>query len=101
MASNVEYLSHIWIPMPDGARLGARAWLPAIANEKPAPAILEYIPYRKDDCTVARDSTTHPLLVEYGYACVRVDMRGSGSSDGVKMDEYDEQEMQDGEDVIR
>ena len=31
---------------------------------------------------------------------VRVDMRGSGSSDGVLMDEYSNQEMEDGEAVI-
>lgn len=87
--------------MPDGARLGARVWLPDSAVQSPVPAILEYIPYRKDDYTVARDATLHPQLSAQGYACVRVDMRGSGSSDGVLMDEYSEQEMQDGENVIR
>ena len=87
--------------MPDGARLGARVWLPDNAATAPVPAILEYIPYRKDDYTVARDSTLHPQLSAQGYACVRVDMRGSGSSDGVLMDEYSEQEMQDGENVLR
>lgn len=101
MNKPVKYLSHIWIPMPDGARLGARVWRPENADMHPVPAILEYIPYRKDDYTVVRDATTHPYLATHGYACVRVDMRGAGSSDGVLMDEYSEQEMQDGEDVIK
>jgi predicted acyl esterase len=29
-----------------------------------------------------RDALTHPYLAGHGYACVRVDMRGSGDSDG-------------------
>jgi len=86
--------------MSDGARLGARMWLPNGFDGEPASTILEYIPYRKDDHTVARDSTLHPHLVEHGFACIRVDMRGSGSSDGVLMDEYSEQEMADGEEVL-
>ena len=47
------------------------------------PAILEYIPYRKRDGTAARDETMHPYFAGHGYAAVRVDMRGSGDSDGV------------------
>ena len=54
----IERTDHLWIPMPDGARLGARLWLPQGADEDPAPAILEYIPYRKDDYTALRDATT-------------------------------------------
>lgn len=82
--------------MPDGARLGARLWLPDRAPDRPAPAILEYIPYRKDDYTAIRDSTTIAWFATRGYACIRVDMRGSGSSDGIMPDEYSEQEIEDG-----
>ena len=84
--------------MPDGARLGARLWLPD--TDGPVPAILEYIPYRKDDYSALRDSTTVAHFATQGYACVRVDMRGSGSSDGVLMDEYSDQEVDDGVAVI-
>lgn len=84
--------------MPDGARLGARMWLPE--TEKTVPAILEYIPYRKDDYTALRDSTTIAHFATRGYACIRVDMRGSGSSDGVLFDEYSDQEVDDGVAVI-
>ena len=100
MTETLNHHAHLWIPMPDGTRLAARLWLPENAEADPVPAILEYIPYRKDDSTVARDSSTHPWLAARGYACLRVDMRGSGSSGGLLLDEYSEQEMQDGEDVI-
>lgn len=84
--------------MPDGSRLGARLWLPD--SSKPVPAILEYIPYRKDDYSAIRDSNTIAHFATQGYACIRVDMRGSGSSDGVLYDEYTDQEVDDGVAVI-
>ena len=84
--------------MPDGAKLGGRLWLPE--NSGPVPAILEYIPYRKDDYTALRDSANIAYFATQGYACIRVDMRGSGSSDGVMMDEYSDQEVDDGVAVI-
>jgi predicted acyl esterase len=46
--------------MPDGSRLGARLWLPA--GSERVPAILEYIPYRKQD-TKIRD--THIFELTY------------------------------------
>ena len=52
-------------------------------KSNPVPAILEYLPYRKRDGTVERDQLTHPYFAGHGYACVRVDMRGCGESDGV------------------
>ncbi|MEJ2177859.1 MAG: CocE/NonD family hydrolase, partial [Gammaproteobacteria bacterium] len=93
-------VDHLWIPMPDGARLGARLWLPEQTSTRPVPAILEYIPYRKDDYSAIRDSTTIAYFADHGYACIRVDMRGSGSSDGVLDDEYSNQEIDDGVSVI-
>ena len=72
-----------WIPMSDGMRLGARIWMPDRDESELLPAVLEYIPYRKDDFTAIRDSTTIAWFAEQGYVSVRVDMRGSGSSDGV------------------
>ncbi len=84
--------------MPDGAKLGARLWLPE--NSEAVPAILEYIPYRKDDYTALRDSANIAYFATQGYACIRVDMRGSGSSDGIMMDEYSDQEVDDGVAVI-
>jgi uncharacterized protein len=85
---------NVWIPMSDGARLAARIWRPA--DPTPVPAVFEYLPYRKRYGTVARDTVTHPYLVGHGYASVRVDLRGSGESDGVLADEYLQTELDDG-----
>ena len=92
----VREIENLWIEMPDGIRLAARIWLPEGAEDDPVPAILEYIPYRKRDLTAVRDSLMHPYIAGHGYACVRVDLRGSGDSDGVLTDEYLPQEQDDG-----
>ncbi|MGD8742637.1 MAG: CocE/NonD family hydrolase [Granulosicoccaceae bacterium] len=97
----VTEIEHTLITMPDGTRLAARLWLPEGAEEEPVPAIFEYIPYRKRDLTRKRDDITHRYLAGHGYACVRVDLRGSGESEGVMIDQYRQQEMDDGVAVIR
>jgi putative CocE/NonD family hydrolase len=94
---SVEESRNVWIPMADGTRLAARIWLPKAAHDTPVPAILEYIPYRKTDRTSARDAVNHAFFAGNGYASLRVDLRGSGDSDGVLTDEYLEQELVDGE----
>ncbi len=86
--------------MPDGVRLAARLWLPRGAAEHPVPAILEYIPYRKGDMARARDERNHPVFAAAGYACLRVDMRGSGDSEGLMPDMYAPQELEDARRVI-
>jgi putative CocE/NonD family hydrolase len=91
---------HVWIPVSDGTRLAARIWRPVSSDDQPVPGILEYIPYRKRDFTAVRDSIHHPYLAGHGYACVRVDIRGTGESEGVLVDEYLEQEQVDAEDVL-
>ncbi|WP_346798618.1 CocE/NonD family hydrolase [Halomonas sp. Bachu 37] len=96
----VREIENIFIPMRDGAQLAARIWLPEEAERTPMPAIMEYIPYRKRDLTRGRDATNHAYMAGHGYVCVRVDMRGSGDSDGVITDEYTQQEQQDGVDAI-
>ncbi|SLN41547.1 Cocaine esterase [Roseivivax jejudonensis] len=97
---SVRELEHVEIPMPDGTRLAARIWMPEDAETRAVPAILEYIPYRKNDKTLERDAARAPWLAGQGYAYVRVDLRGTGESDGVMEDEYTEIELQDGCDVI-
>jgi putative CocE/NonD family hydrolase len=96
----VKVVEHFFITLGDGARLAARMWLPADAVEKPVPAILEYIPYRKRDGTRGRDEPMHGWFAARGYAAVRVDMRGSGESDGHMADEYLPQELNDAYEVI-
>ncbi|MDZ7676193.1 MAG: CocE/NonD family hydrolase [Acidimicrobiales bacterium] len=96
----IEHTENVFIPLADGTRLAARIWKPVDAATEPVPAVLEYIPYRKRDVKRPRDQLMHPYVAAHGYACVRVDLRGSGDSDGVLTDEYLEQELLDGEEVI-
>jgi len=91
-ADNVELA---WIPMSDGRRLAARLVLPKNAAKKPVPAILEYIPYRRRDGTRARDEEVMYWFAANGYASVRLDISGSGDSEGVIGDEYVKREQDD------
>jgi uncharacterized protein len=97
----VHEIENEWIPLRDGTRLAAKLWLPEGAGRVPVPAILEYIPYRKRDFTAARDALNHPYFAGHGYASVRVDLRGSGDSEGLLKDEYLQQELDDGLEVLR
>lgn len=96
----IEMIEHVWITMRDGTRLGARLFLPEGARSKPVPAVLEYIPYRKRDGTRGRDEPMHGYFAQNGYAAVRVDMRGTGDSEGHMADEYLLQEQDDALEVI-
>ena len=98
--SLIREIENAWIPLADGTRLAARLWLPDDAERSPVPALLEYLPYRKRDGTTERDALTHPYLAGHGYASVRVDIRGSGESEGVLSDEYSQAELADGVEVI-
>jgi putative CocE/NonD family hydrolase len=96
----VRSIELAWITMSDGRRLAARLWLPRDAEQAPVPAILEYIPYRRRDGTRLRDEETHAWVAAQGYACARVDLAGSGDSDGLLLDEYLPQEQEDALEVI-
>lgn len=94
-AKNIE---HFTIDLVDGTKLGARLWVPE--SSEPVPAILEYVPYRKCDGTRRRDEPMASWYSDHGYAYVRVDIRGSGESDGYLDDEYLPLEQQDALEVI-
>jgi len=96
----VTEIEHVWIPMSDGVRLSARIWMPEDAGDDPVPAILEYIPYRKRDGTRAWDDPRHHYWAGHGYACVRLDIRGTGESEGLITDEYPKQEQDDAVEAI-
>jgi uncharacterized protein len=91
----VSEIEGLWIPLSDGTRLSARLWLPPEADAVPVPAVVEVSPYRHADHTRRRDSVRHPYFAEHGYASLRIDIRGSGASDGVLLDEYTEREQED------
>jgi len=89
------------VPLPDGAELAATLYLPDGADSAPVPALLEYLPYRKDDAMLARDHDLYAYLARAGYAGARVDIRGTGRSGGtLPGGEYTETEQRDAEAVI-
>jgi hypothetical protein len=93
-------MENTWIEMSDGTMLATKIWMPDHLEE-PVPAILEYIPYRKRDFTAARDAEMHSFFASHGYVSIRVDLRGSGDSQGVLEDEYLDTELEDGLEVLR
>jgi uncharacterized protein len=90
------------IPMPDGTPLAATLYMPAdLRPRERVPALLEYLPYRKDDDTASGDYGKHAYFARHGYVGVRVDIRGFGASGGTPPTrEYSAQEQEDGEHVI-
>jgi putative CocE/NonD family hydrolase len=96
----VSVRERIFIPLADGTRLAARIWLPEDADADPVPAVLEYLPYRLNDGTASGDHQQMSYFAGCGYAGVRVDIRGSGESDGLLPDEYTPQEQADCLEVI-
>ena len=94
----VRVIEDLKIPLPDGCVLAAKVWMPEDAGR--VPAILEYLPYRKRDGTRSRDEQMHYYLAGHGYACIRLDIRGTGDSEGLIDDEYSLIEQRDGVDAI-
>jgi len=90
------------IPMPDGVELAATLYMPAdLKPGERVPALLEYLPYRKDDDTTVTDYEHHAYFARHGFVGARVDIRGFGASGGVPPPrEYSAQEQADGEQVI-
>ena len=97
-ARTIRTVEHLWIPLADGCRLAARLWLPEDAD--PVPAVLDAVPYRLGDGTAAGDAAWMRYFAGHGYAGVRIDLRGSGNSDGLIADEYSAQEAADVDEVI-
>src|SRR5438552_4394946 len=91
-----------WIPLSDGVRLAVNLFLPdEVAGGESVPVLLEYLPYRKDDGLAERDWDLYSYVTRVGYAGARVDIRGTGRSEGtVPVFEYSEQEWTDGDAVI-
>ena len=88
----------VQILMDDGVRLAATLYVPDAPG--PFSAVLESIPYRKDDWTLSRDWPLHGAFAAAGYVSCRLDVRGTGSSEGVAAGEYPEREVLDNLAVI-
>ena len=100
----VATLRDVRIRVSDGLELSANLWLPEPLQDGTGPqifpAILEMIPYRKDDWRAASDQSRGEWLAARGYALCRLDVRGTGSSPGIALDEYTPRETQDGYDAV-
>jgi hypothetical protein len=97
----VDVRRDVRIPVRDGLELSANLWLPS--GSGPAdrfPAILEMIPYRKDDWRWASDEARGQWLAARGFALCRLDIRGTGSSPGIAHGEYTVEETNDGYDAV-
>lgn len=94
----VEVTDPYWIRLADGTRIAATLWRPK--TEAAVPVVVEMIPYRRRDGTVFRDLDIHPYWAGCGVACCRVDIRGTGDSDGILADEYLPREQEDAVEII-
>ena len=92
------------ITVRDGVELSANIWRPLPGPGDPVdarfPAILEMIPYGKDNWRRNVDIGRGEYFARRGYAFCRLDVRGTGSSGGVALDEYHEEETRDGYDAV-
>jgi putative CocE/NonD family hydrolase len=93
-------VEQVRVPVDDGVVLAATLYVPDVPGGGPWPAVLESIPYRKDDWTLSRDWPLHGAFAAAGYVSCRLDVRGTGSSEGVAEDEYTEREILDNLAVI-
>jgi len=94
----VELVKNVMIPVRDGLHLAADLYRPDDTNE-PLPVVMDYIPYRKDEVNPAY-FPQYAYLPRHGYIVARVDIRGTGASEGVNVDEYTLEEQRDGYDAI-
>lgn len=91
-----------WLTMKDGVRLSVTFFKPSprYAGEK-FPVLFEFLPYRKDDSFYRRDYPLYSYFVRHGFIMAKVDIRGTGSSEGiVPPREYSEQELADAVEII-
>jgi putative CocE/NonD family hydrolase len=91
----VTMIENTFVPLPDGVKLAVQLWLPEDAPRRPAPVVLEYIPYRKRDRYRSFDMYWGQTLAQYGIGYARLETRGSGDSTGVLSDEYLPSEQHD------
>jgi hypothetical protein len=90
----------VFVPMEDGTRIAVTLYLPDAPADGPFPAVVESLPYRKDDDSNGRDHSTYAYLAARGIAGIRVDVRGTGASGGIIEDEYLAQEQRDNLEIL-
>src|SRR4051794_20037515 len=100
---DVETVRDARVSARDGVELSANLWLRKTADDARNtnfPAILEMIPYGKDNWRRNADIARGTYFARRGYVLCRVDVRGAGSSAGIALDEYTEAETLDGYDAV-
>ena len=95
-------VSRDWLTMSDGVRLAVTFWRPVPRDSTERfPVLLELLPYRKDDSFYRRDYPLYHYFVQRGYILAKVDIRGSGGSEGRLPDrEYSDAELDDAVEII-
>lgn len=91
-----------WLKMKDGVRLAVTFYkpVPRSAGER-FPVLFEFLPYRKDDGGYVGIYSLYTYFVRRGYILARVDIRGTGSSEGTfPLREYSEEELDDAVETI-
>ena len=90
------------IVVRDGTALSANIWRPVARDDgtRRFPAILEMIPYGKDNWRRTVDMSRGEWFAARGFALCRLDVRGTGSSGGIALDEYTAEETVDGYDAV-
>jgi uncharacterized protein len=85
------------LSMADGTPLAVTFFKPADATaSRKVPIVVAMLPYRKDDEFYAVDHGIYSYLAARGVAGARIDIRGTGGSDGRLVDrEYSDQELDD------
>ena len=76
-------------------KLAGHFWFNSDARNagRKCPAIVELLPYRRRDGTMLADAKMYPWFAFNDYLCFRVDLQGSGDSEGVLTDEYTDEEL--------
>ncbi len=82
-------------PVTGKIRLAGHYWYNCVtvAEGKRLPAVVELNPYRRRDGTMRGDSAWYPYFAYCGYLVFRVDLQGSGDSEGILTDEYTDEEL--------
>jgi uncharacterized protein len=91
------------VPVRNGLAMVANLWLPKPRADHPGetfPAILEMIPYGKDSWRRNSDTGRGEWFAARGFALCRLDVRGTGGSPGIALDEYMDDQTQDGYDAV-
>jgi uncharacterized protein len=89
---------NVRVPVRDGTLLAVDVYRPK--GGRPRPAVLNCVPYRKDDLDARSDRALHPYLAGRGFVAIKADVRGTGSSEGIALDEYTMTEQLDYVDLV-